>query len=123
MLVLKRIALGLLGLVVVLAIVFIILLAPKNKEATDKTDFVVASGERSAGIAQNLERLDVICQVVSRDTCARTDALGNPIRFSQFAPNVQCQALPSPDNALCQLGCCRLKPNRRKPKCILMATI
>lgn len=60
MLVLKRIALGLLGLVIVLAIIFIVLLAPKNKESTEKVDFVVAANQRSAEISQNLEKSGVI---------------------------------------------------------------
>lgn len=60
MLVLKRIALGLLGLVIVLAIIFIVLLAPKNKESTEKVAFVVAANQRSADISQNLEKSGVI---------------------------------------------------------------
>lgn len=60
MLVLKRVALGLLGLVILLAIIFIILLAPKNKEATEKIDFVVIANQRSADISQNLEKSGVI---------------------------------------------------------------
>ncbi|MCR4277442.1 MAG: endolytic transglycosylase MltG [Candidatus Berkelbacteria bacterium] len=60
MLVLKRIALGLLGLLIVLSIIFIVLLAPKNKESTEKVDFVVAANQRSAEISQNLEKSGVI---------------------------------------------------------------
>ena len=60
MLILKRIAIGLLGLIIVLAIIFIILLAPKNKEATEKLDFVVTLNQRSADISQNLEKEGVI---------------------------------------------------------------
>lgn len=60
MLVLKRIALGLLGLIIVLAVVFIILLAPRDKEATKKVDFVVIANQRSADISQNLEKSEVI---------------------------------------------------------------
>lgn len=60
MLALKRVALGLLGLIIVLAVVFIILLAPKDKEATDKIDFVVIANQRSADISQNLEKSGVI---------------------------------------------------------------
>jgi UPF0755 protein len=60
MLVLKRIALGLLGLIVVLSIIFIVLLAPKNKESTEKLDFVVAANQRSADTSQNLESSGVI---------------------------------------------------------------
>lgn len=60
MLVLKRVVLGLLGLLIVLAITFIVLLSPKNQDTTTVTDFVVSSGERSADIAQNLETKGII---------------------------------------------------------------
>ncbi|MEK7202196.1 MAG: endolytic transglycosylase MltG [Patescibacteria group bacterium] len=60
MLVLKRLALGLLGIIVILAVIFIILLAPKNEESTEKVDFVVAANQRSADISQHLEKEGVI---------------------------------------------------------------
>ena len=60
MLVLKRVALGLLGLLIILSIIFIVLLAPKNKESAEKTDFVVVTNQRSADISQELEAKGVI---------------------------------------------------------------
>lgn len=58
--ILKRLALGLLGLVIVLAILFTVMLSPKNKQASSSIDFVVASGTRSADVAQALENQGVI---------------------------------------------------------------
>ena len=60
MLVLKRVTLGLLGLVIVLSVIFIVLLAPKNKESTEKVDFTISTNQRSAEISQNLETKGVI---------------------------------------------------------------
>ncbi len=60
MLVLKRLVVGLLALAILLAVTFIILLAPKNKESTEKTEFVVVVNQRSADISQNLESRGII---------------------------------------------------------------
>ncbi|MEK7170919.1 MAG: endolytic transglycosylase MltG [Patescibacteria group bacterium] len=60
MLVLKRVALGLLGLVIVLTVIFTVLLAPRDKESSQKIDFVVVANQRSADISQNLEAKGLI---------------------------------------------------------------
>jgi len=58
--ILKRVALTLLGLVVVLSIIFVVLLSPKDRQSSDKIDFVVKDGQKSAEIAQNLENQSVV---------------------------------------------------------------
>lgn len=60
MLILKRLALGLLALIVISAIIFIIMLSPKDKQATSSVDFVVEGGARSADVAQSLESQGVV---------------------------------------------------------------
>jgi len=60
MLIFKRIALGLLALVVIFSIIFVVLLSPKDSQASDKTDFVVKEGQKSADISQALESQSVI---------------------------------------------------------------
>lgn len=60
MLALKRVALALLGLTVVMSVVLIFLLAPRNRQTGEKVDFIVSNGQRSADIAQQLESQSVI---------------------------------------------------------------
>src|SRR3990167_11142833 len=60
MLVLKRLALAFFGIVIVLAVIFIILLAPQNNQSSEGVDFVILANSRSADISQNLESKGII---------------------------------------------------------------
>src|SRR3989344_2341179 len=60
MLVLKRLALAFFGIVIVLAVIFIILLAPQNNQSSEGVDFVILANSRSADISQDLESKGVI---------------------------------------------------------------
>lgn len=56
----KAIALSLLGVIVVMAGLFIYLLGPANAQTTDKQDFVVVSGSSTAAITQDLAKKHLI---------------------------------------------------------------
>lgn len=60
MLIFKRAVLALLALIIILAITFVVLLAPRDREATVKVDFIISQGRKSAEIAQELESRGII---------------------------------------------------------------